>query len=89
MIIKRYFATASSGMHPLGCVYHRESAPPRKHSCQTPKVTKARKILPVIFAARLTKPVRRAVASMSSEVKNSVHIATVLLVQAVMEVSLT
>src|SRR5919201_2239658 len=57
-------------------------------SFQTPKVTKARKILPVIFAARLTKPVRRAVASMSSEAKKSVNMATALRVHAVMEVSL-
>jgi hypothetical protein len=36
----------------------------------------------------LTKPVRRAVASMSSEAKKSVNIDTALRVDAVMEVSL-
>src|SRR2546428_11164968 len=44
-------------------------------SLQEPKVTRARKSLPVIFDARLTKPVRRAVASMSSEEKKSVNMA--------------
>src|SRR5712691_677516 len=41
-------------------------------SLQAPKVTKARKILPVIFDARFTKPVRRAAASICSAAKNSV-----------------
>jgi len=31
MIIKRYYATAPSGLHPLGCGGHR--APPAAHAC--------------------------------------------------------
>src|SRR5438034_9059124 len=57
-------------------------------SLQEPKVTRARKSLPVIFDARLTKPVRRAVASMSSEEKKSVNMPKALCVHGVMEVSL-
>src|SRR4029453_6362809 len=57
-------------------------------SLQAPKVTRARNSLPVSFAARLTKPVRRAVASMSSEEKKSVNMANALCVQVVMGVSL-
>jgi hypothetical protein len=44
--------------------------------------------LPVIFDVRLTKPVRRAVASISSEEKKSVHMDIALRVHVVMGVSL-
>ena len=44
-------------------------------SLQAPKVTKARKIVPLIFDARFTKPVRRAAASICAAAKHSVSIA--------------
>src|SRR5882724_12472674 len=57
-------------------------------SLQEPKGTRASKSWPVIFDARLTKPVRRAVASRSSEEKTSVNMAHALRGHAVMAVSL-
>src|SRR5712691_4755681 len=57
-------------------------------SLQDPKVTRARNSLPLSFDARLTKPVRRAAASMSSEEKKSVNMDNALRVQVVMGVSL-
>jgi hypothetical protein len=57
-------------------------------SLQAPKVTRARKSLPVIFEVRWTMPVRRAVASLSSAAKKSVNMVTALRVQAGIEVSL-
>src|SRR2546425_10799441 len=57
-------------------------------SLQAPKVTRARNSLPVSFDARLTKPVRRAAASMSSDAKKSVNMETALRVHMVMGVSL-
>src|SRR5437899_2699380 len=57
-------------------------------SLQAPKVTRARNSLPVSFDARLTKPVRRAAASMSSDAKKSVNMETALRVHVVMRVSL-
>src|SRR5919197_6436132 len=57
-------------------------------SLQAPNVTRARKSLPVIFDVRLTKPVRRAAASISSEEKKSVNMETALRVHVVMGVSL-
>src|SRR5712692_3113365 len=56
-------------------------------SLQPPKVTRTRKILPVIFDVRCTKPVRRAVVSMTSEEKNSVNMPRALGVYSVMAVS--
>src|SRR5882724_2833062 len=44
-----------------------------------PKVTKARNSLPVIFEARWTNLLRRALASICSGDKNSVNFATVLI----------
>src|SRR5215470_11271739 len=57
-------------------------------SLQAPKVTRARNSLPVSFDTRLTKPVRRAAASISSEEKKSVNMETALRVHGVMGVSL-
>src|SRR5215475_8967623 len=57
-------------------------------SLQAPKVTRARNSLPVSFDVRLTKPVRRAAASMSSDAKKSVNMETALRVSVVMGVSL-
>src|SRR5919205_3406489 len=57
-------------------------------SLQAPNVTRARKSLPVTFDVRLTKPVRRAAASISSEEKKSVNMDTALRVHVVMGVSL-
>src|SRR5215470_13332211 len=57
-------------------------------SLQAPKVTRARNSLPLSFDTRLTKPVRRAVASISSEEKKSVNMETALRVHVVMGVSL-
>jgi hypothetical protein len=54
-------------------------------SRQAPKVTRARKRLPVIFDMRWTKPVRRAVASLSSAAKKSVTMVTALRVHAGIE----
>src|SRR5687768_11021229 len=57
-------------------------------SLQAPKVTRARNSLPVSFDVRLTKPVRRAAASIASDAKKSVNMETALRVQVVMGVSL-
>src|SRR4029450_2437362 len=57
-------------------------------SLQDPKVTRARNSLPVSVDTRLTKPVRRAAASISSEEKKSVNMDTALRVQVGMGVSL-
>src|SRR6476620_3207954 len=57
-------------------------------SLQAPKVTRARNSLPVSFDTRLTKPVRRAAASISSEEKKSVNMDTALRVHGVMGGSL-
>src|SRR5215831_6693599 len=57
-------------------------------SLQAPKVTRARNSLPVSFDVRLTKPVRRAAASIASDAKKSVNMETALRVPVVMGVSL-
>src|SRR5512145_686054 len=57
-------------------------------SFQAPKVTRARNSLPVSFDVRLTKPVRRAAASIASDAKKSVNMETALRVQVVLGVSL-
>src|SRR5574342_775216 len=57
-------------------------------SLQAPQVTRARNSVPVSVDARLTKPVRRAAASMSSDAKQAVHMELALCVHVVMGVSL-
>ena len=52
-----------------------------------PKVTQARKILPVIFAARGTKPVGRAAVSRGAVAKHSVSLGRVLRVCSAIDVS--
>src|SRR6266403_5249150 len=56
-------------------------------SVHHPHMPRPRNPIRAIFEARLTKPVRRAVCSMSSAAKNSVNIASALSVYSDIEVS--